>query len=136
MFLNAFKNLFTSKNTNKLSKKGIHRRLELLGLEQRINPAAFTYDSVAESLSIDLDNASEAITLTSSGGGNYAFTSTSTFTGTNTTGLSRNNTKTLTITSALTLVDIFVTDSATGTSVAFGTSTGSYVDNLDITLDK
>jgi hypothetical protein len=39
MFLNALKNLFTSKNTNKLSKKGIHRRLELLGLEERVVPA-------------------------------------------------------------------------------------------------
>ena len=42
MFLNAFKNLFTSKTTNKLSKKGIHRRLELLGLEERVVPATFT----------------------------------------------------------------------------------------------
>jgi len=42
MFLNAFKNLFTSKTTNKLSKKGIHRRLELLGLEERVVPATIT----------------------------------------------------------------------------------------------
>ena len=42
MFLNAFKNLFTSKTTNKLSKKGIRRRLELLGLEERVVPATFT----------------------------------------------------------------------------------------------
>jgi hypothetical protein len=38
MFLNAFKNLFTS---NK-ALKGIRRRLELLGLEERIVPATFT----------------------------------------------------------------------------------------------
>ena len=42
MFLNAFKNLFTSKTTNKLLKKGIHRRLELLGLEERVVPATIT----------------------------------------------------------------------------------------------
>ena len=42
MFLNALKNLFTSKTTNKLSKKGIRRRLELLGLEQRVVPANIT----------------------------------------------------------------------------------------------
>ena len=41
--LNAFKNLFTSKITNKTPlKKGIHRRLELLGLEERVVPATFT----------------------------------------------------------------------------------------------
>ena len=39
MFFNAFKNLFASKTTNKLSKKGISRRLELLGLEERITPS-------------------------------------------------------------------------------------------------
>ena len=105
-------------------------------LENRAMLAAFTYDSVAESLTIDLDNTNGAITLTSTGGGDYVFTSTNKFTGTDTTGLSGDNTKTLTITSALTLVDIFVTDSATGTSVSFGTSTGSYVDNLGIALDK
>ena len=104
-------------------------------LENRAMLAAFTYDSVAESLTIDLDNTNEAITLTSTGGGDYVFTSTNTFTGTNTTGLSGATTNTLTITSALTLADIFVTDSATGTSVSFGTSTGSYVDNLGIALN-
>ena len=42
MFINAFKNLFTP-NTNKTSlKKGIRRRLELLGLEERVVPANFT----------------------------------------------------------------------------------------------
>ena len=39
MFLNAFKNLFTSKT---VLKKGIRRRLELLGLEERIVPATFS----------------------------------------------------------------------------------------------
>jgi len=39
MFLNALRNLFASKTTNKLSKKGISRRLELLGLEERITPS-------------------------------------------------------------------------------------------------
>jgi len=37
--LNAFKKLFTSKT---LLKKGIHRKLELLGLEERVVPANFT----------------------------------------------------------------------------------------------
>ena len=39
MFLNAFKNLFTPKATKTAFKKGIRRRPELLGLEDRIVPA-------------------------------------------------------------------------------------------------
>jgi len=39
MFLHAFKNLFTFKTNKSLLNKGIRRRLELLGLEERITPA-------------------------------------------------------------------------------------------------
>jgi len=52
MFLNTFKNLFKSKTA---LKKGIHRRLELLRLEERVVPATFTVtntnDTGANSLS-------------------------------------------------------------------------------------
>ena len=65
MFLNAFKNLFTSKTTNKLSKKGIHRSLELLGLEERVVPATFTVvnnsDSGAGSLRQAIIDANDEI---------------------------------------------------------------------------
>ena len=60
MFLNAFKNLFTPK-TNKTSlKKGIRRRLELLGLEERVVPATFT---VINNSDLGAGSLREAITL-------------------------------------------------------------------------
>lgn len=89
-------------------------------LESRAMLAAFSYDG--STLTIDLNNASEAITLTSSGGGNYVFTSTSNFTGTNTTGLTGNAPPTLTVTSALALDTVAITDSQSGTSVSFGST--------------
>jgi hypothetical protein len=103
-------------------------------LEQRALLAAFTYDG--STLAIDLDNSSEAITLTSSGSGNYVFTSSNNFSGTNTSGLTGNGTTTLTITSALSLASVAITDSATGTSVAFGTNSGTYDDNFSIALNN
>ena len=42
MLINAFKNLFTLKATKTALKKGIRRRLELLGLEERVVPANIT----------------------------------------------------------------------------------------------
>ncbi|MFM7113714.1 MAG: beta strand repeat-containing protein, partial [Planctomycetota bacterium] len=108
--------------------------LALERMEDRAVPAAFTYSGT--DLTIDLDNANESITLTAQGGGNYVFTSTNNFTGTDITGLTGNNTNTLTIANTLSLTNAFITDSATGTSVVFGTSTGSYVDNFTIQLDN
>ncbi|MCE9629538.1 MAG: hypothetical protein K8S94_02295, partial [Planctomycetia bacterium] len=104
-------------------------------LELRRLMAAFTYDSVNDRLSIDLNTSSEQLTLTSSGDGNYVFTSSGTFTGTNESGLSGAGTNTLTITSSLALTDVAIGDSAAGTKVTFGSNTGSYVDNFEITLD-
>jgi len=40
-----FRNLFGGKKTAKVTKNGISRRLELLGLEDRITPAAFSVDA-------------------------------------------------------------------------------------------
>ena len=98
--------------------------------------AAFTYDGVTDLLTIDLENSNEVLTLTSGGGGNYVFTSTNFFTGTDITGeLEGNGTTTLTITSALALNDVAITDSQNGTSVQFGSSSGSYADNFTIALN-
>ena len=58
MFLNAFKNLFTSKT----ALKGIRRRLELLGLEDRIVPAVPFSPAFPHALSI---NASGSAVTTS-----------------------------------------------------------------------
>ena len=55
MFLNAFKNLFTSKTA---LKKGIRRRLELLGLEDRIVPAVPFSPSFPNALSINAPGSS------------------------------------------------------------------------------
>ena len=53
MFLNAFKNLFTPKPTKTALKKGIRRRkLELLGLEDRIVPAVPFSPAFPHALSI------------------------------------------------------------------------------------
>ena len=52
MFLNAFKNLFTPKATKTALKKGIRRRLELLGLENRIVPAVPFSPAFPHALSI------------------------------------------------------------------------------------
>ena len=52
MFLNAFKNLFTPKATKTALKKGIRRRLELLGLEERIVPAVPFSPAFPHALSI------------------------------------------------------------------------------------
>lgn len=87
-------------------------------LESRALLAAFTYDSVTELLTIDLDNSNEAITLTSSGGGNYIFTSTNAFTGTDTTGLTGSGTNMLTITGALALANVAITDAGSITLAA------------------
>ncbi|MFM7541620.1 MAG: hypothetical protein ACKO9Z_18365, partial [Planctomycetota bacterium] len=102
-------------------------------MEDRTTPAAFTYSGT--DLTIDLDNANESITLTAQGGGNYVFTSNNNFTGADKAGLTGNGTK-LTITNTLSLTNVLINDSATGTSVVFGTSTGSYVDNFTIQLDN
>ena len=134
--LNAFRRLFSNSHNRKARRVFGLPRPELLSLEQRINPATFTYDSVSEALTIDLNTTNEVLTLTSSGIGNYVFTSTSNFTGTNTTGLTGNGTKTLTITSALVLNDVAITDSFAGTDVKFGANSGAYVDNFSITLDE
>ena len=53
MFLNAFKNLFTPKPTKTAFKKGIRRRLELLGLEDRIVPAVPFSPAFPHALSIN-----------------------------------------------------------------------------------
>jgi hypothetical protein len=136
MLLNAFRRLFSNSQNRKTRRVSGSPRLELLSLEQRIVPATFTYTG-ANLLTIDLDNANEAITLTSSGGGNYVFSSSSNFTGTNTSGLTGNGTPTLTITSALTLDAVAITNSTnTGSIVNFDTSTGAYVDAFSITLDN
>ena len=136
MLLNSFRRLFSNSQNRKTRRVSGSPRLELLSLEQRIVPATFTYTG-ANLLTIDLDNANEAITLTSSGGGNYVFSSSSNFTGTNTSGLTGNGTPTLTITSALTLDAVAITDSTnTGSIVNFDTSTGAYVDAFSITLDN
>lgn len=147
MVWNAFANRFKAPRPGKERRRrdrtaGRDRggRLGGLGgesLESRAMLAAFTYDSVADSLTIDLDNANEAITLTSSGAGDYVFTSTSNFTGTDIASeLSGNGSTTLNITSTLPLSSVLITDSATGTSVSFGTSSDSYVDNFSIALDN
>ena len=60
MFLNAFKNLFTPKTTKIALKKGIRRRLELLGLEERVVPATFT---VINNSDLGAGSLREAITL-------------------------------------------------------------------------
>ena len=133
--INAFRRLFSNSQNRKARRVFGLPRPELLSLEQRINPATFTYDSVSEALTIDLNNMNEVLTLTSSGTGNYVFTSTSNFTGTNTTGLTGNGTRTLTITSALVLNDVAITDSVAGTDVKFGANSGAYVDNFSITLN-
>ena len=105
-------------------------------LELRRVMAAFTYDDSADVLTIDLNQANEQISLTSAGGGAYSFSlNGSTFSGTNTSGLTANGLGTMTITSSLALSKVMITDSTTGTSVAFSTSTGNYVDDFEITLD-
>ena len=53
MFLNAFKNLFSPKATKTALKKGIRRRLELLGLEDRIVPAVPFSPAFPHALSIN-----------------------------------------------------------------------------------
>ena len=50
MFLNVFKNLFTSKTA---LKKGIRRRLQLLGLEERVVPAVPFSPAFPHALSIN-----------------------------------------------------------------------------------
>ena len=60
MFLNAFKNLFTSKT----ALKGIRRRLELLGLEERIVPAVPFSPGFPHALSIN--TGSGAVTTSAS----------------------------------------------------------------------
>ena len=101
--LNSFRRLFSNSHNRKARRVFGLPRPELLSLEQRINPATFTYDSVSEALTIDLNTTNEVLTLTSQGNGAYVFTSTNDFTGTNTAGLTGNNTRTLTITIALNL---------------------------------
>jgi hypothetical protein len=61
MFLNTFKNLFTS---NK-ALKGIRRRLELLGLEDRIVPAVPFSPAFPHALSINAGGERLAIPLPS-----------------------------------------------------------------------
>ena len=133
--LNSFRRLFSNPQNRKARRVFGLPRPELLSLEQRINPATFTYDSVSEALTIDLNTTNEVLTLTSQGNGAYVFTSTNDFTGTNTAGLTGNNTRTLTITIALNLTDVVITDSVAGTDVSFGTNSGAYVDNFSITLN-
>ena len=135
MLLNAFRRLFSNSQNRKARRSSGLPRLELLSLEQRITPAAFTYTG-SNLLTIDLNTTNEVLTLTSSGTGNYVFTSTSNFTGTNAAGLTGNGTTTLTITSALVLDDVVITDSVPGTDVSFGAHTGAYVDNFSITLNS
>jgi len=134
MLLNAFRRLF-SNSQNRKARRACPRP-QLLRFEDRITPAAFTYNG-SNALTIDLNNANEVLTLTSQGNGAYVFTSTSNFTGTNTTGLTGTGTRTLTITNALNLTDVAITDnaSAVGTDVSFGANAGAYVDNFSITLD-
>jgi FG-GAP-like repeat len=133
--LNSFRRLFSNPQNRKARRVFGSPRLELLSLEQRINPAAFTYNG-SNALTIDLDTMNEVLTLTSQGNGAYVFTSTSNFTGTNTTGFTGTGTTTLTITSALNLTDVVITDSVAGTDVSFGANTGAYEDNFSITLNE
>ena len=64
MFLNAFKNLFTSKTSKAVLNKGIRRRLELLGLEDRIVPAVPFSPAFPHALSIN--TGSGAVTTSAS----------------------------------------------------------------------
>ena len=52
MFLNTFKNLFTTKTNKTPLKKGIRRKLELLGLEERVVPAVPFSPAFPNALSI------------------------------------------------------------------------------------
>lgn len=112
--------------------------LSLESLENRRALAAFAYDSVTKTLSIDLDNALAQLEVTSSGGGNYIFTSASgdSFTGTDQKGLTGNGTTTLTVTDKLDLSSVTITDSKSAIGVLFLGSTGDYVDDFSVVLDE
>ena len=135
MLLNAFRRLFSNSPNRKARRASGSPRLELLSLEQRINPATFAYTGGI--LTIDLNQADD-FRMTSLGGGNYKFYSNKDiFTGKDITGLSGNESGTLTITSDLALTNVNITDStSTGAKVKFDASTGAYVDNFSIVLDK
>ena len=72
MFLNAFKNLFTTKTNKTPFKKGIPRRLELLSLENRITPTTFTVNTTADTVdpTDSLISLREAIDLANTTPGN------------------------------------------------------------------
>jgi len=127
--------LFGGVSSNR-TKQARRPNLALERLEDRAVLASFVYDSGSTSLFIQLDESGESITLTAQGGGNYVFTSNANFYGGEETGLTGENTKTLTIANTLSLTNVDINNAVTETSVVFGNSLGSYVDNFSINLDQ
>jgi|GEM_PF-1400691 len=133
-WFSLFRTLFGGISSNQ-SKQALRPNLVLERLEDRAVPASVVYNDTSFLLTIQLDMADESITLTAQGDGNYVFTSNNNFTGDGVPGLTGLNTKTLTITNQLVLTNVSIDNAVTGTSVVFGTSTGSYDDNFSIIFE-
>jgi parallel beta-helix repeat protein len=118
------------------ARGSLAQRLATERLEGRALLAAFSYDALSSVVAVSLADG-EQLTSTAQGGGNYVLSLAggATFSGTDIpTRLVGNGLSTLTIDGDLTVSRVAITGTGTTADVAFGTSTGLYVDDFAIAL--